>query len=186
MIPRWGAAVRVGKEPLDGYGLVSEDLDVEPSVVRLCVQSARCETEWRWGCWMAFMYWSEDFSVHVEEIDLQHQQLVAMLNDLHSAMIERRGSEVLEKILDGLADYTVYHFSTEEDFFDRYNYPDAAIHKQQHAAFVERVSSFRNRVASGDATISIEVLDFLAGWVKNHIRGSDRDFGPFLNSNGVF
>ncbi len=135
---------------------------------------------------MAFMYWSEDFSVNVEEIDRQHKELVAMLNELHSAMMERKGSEVLGKIIDGLADYTIYHFSTEEDFFDQFNYPDAAIHKQQHAAFVERVSSFRSRVASGDATISIEVLDFLAGWVYKHIRGSDREFGPFLNKNGVF
>ncbi len=135
---------------------------------------------------MVFMYWSDELSANVEEIDLQHQRLLAMLNDLHTAMMERRGNEVLGKIIDGLAEYTVYHFSTEEELFDRYKYPDAEIHKAQHAAFVERVSDFRNRFAREEAILSIEVLDFLAGWVKNHIRGSDREFGPFLNDRGVF
>lgn len=134
---------------------------------------------------MAYMSWSEELSANVEEIDLQHQQLLDMLNELHTAMMERRGNQALEEILDGLAAYTVYHFSTEEEYFDRYGYPDTAVHKAQHAEFVERVSDFRQRFASGDAALSIEVLDFLSGWVKNHIQVSDRAFGPFLNSFGV-
>lgn len=138
------------------------------------------------GHWMAYMHWSEDLSANIEDIDMQHQQLVAMLNELHTAMIERKGNEALGKIINGLAQYTVYHFSTEETYFDEYDYPGAEIHKAQHADFVERVSDFQNRFATGEAALSIEVLDFLAGWVKEHIRGSDKEFGPFLNRCGVF
>jgi len=39
---------------------------------------------------------------------------------------------------------------------------------------------------SEEVSVNVEELDFLAGWVNKHIRGSDREFGPFLNSNGVF
>ena len=35
---------------------------------------------------MAFMQWNTALSVKVAEIDEQHKQLIAMINDLHSAM----------------------------------------------------------------------------------------------------
>ena len=135
---------------------------------------------------MAFLYWSEELSANIVEVDMQHQKLVAVLNDLHSAMMECKGDEVLGKIINELAEYTVYHFATEEGLFDKFDYPGAAIHKAQHADFIERVSDFRDRFASGEAALSIVMLDFLAGWVREHIRISDRKFGPFLNNCGVY
>ncbi len=34
--------------------------------------------------------------------------------------------------------------------------------------------------------ITIEVLHFLREWLENHLLGSDKKYGPFLNSKGVY
>jgi len=65
---------------------------------------------------MALISWNDNLSVHVGEIDRQHQQLIKMINDLDDAMKQGKGKEVLGKIVKGLSDYTAYHFSTEERF----------------------------------------------------------------------
>ena len=35
---------------------------------------------------MALIEWSDDLSVKVKELDVQHQKLIAMINDLNDAM----------------------------------------------------------------------------------------------------
>ena len=67
---------------------------------------------------MALIKWNDSFSVGVVEIDLQHQKLVALINDLNEAMLQARGKTVLTRILNELVSYTVVHFGTEEKYFE--------------------------------------------------------------------
>ena len=50
--------------------------------------------------------WSDDFSVHIQEVDEQHKVLVSLLNQLHVAIIEHHGKATSREILDRLAEYT--------------------------------------------------------------------------------
>jgi hemerythrin len=43
--------------------------------------------------------WKPEYSVGVSELDQQHKGLVAMMNELHDAMMQGKGSEVLGGIL---------------------------------------------------------------------------------------
>ena len=72
---------------------------------------------------MAFMDWTDEFSVGIPEIDADHQQLLKLLNDLHEAVETKAGDEVLEKVLDALLLYVSYHFAHEEGLFLRTKYP---------------------------------------------------------------
>ena len=69
---------------------------------------------------MALMKWDESFSVGVKEIDAQHQKLVAMINELHAAMKEGKVHDVLGEIISGMAKYTIFHFETEEKYFEEF------------------------------------------------------------------
>ena len=51
---------------------------------------------------MALIEWNDEYSVKVKEIDQQHMKLVNLINELHLAMKEARGREVVGKILTGL------------------------------------------------------------------------------------
>jgi hemerythrin len=133
---------------------------------------------------MSLVEWSDDLSVQVVEIDEQHKKLVEMLNDLHEAMRAGRARDKLGEILDGLIQYAEYHFSTEEEYFDRLEYPDAEAHKREHRDFVKQVSEFKAGFDRGSVLLSVTVMNFLVDWAKYHIQGIDRSFGPSLNEHG--
>jgi len=134
---------------------------------------------------MPLIKWNDSFSVNIVEIDLQHQKLVSLINDLNQAMLQGMGKVALTNILNELVAYTVNHFGTEEKYFAQYKYPDSDSHKKEHLAFVEKVASFKKDFDSGKLGLSIEVMQFLSDWLQNHIKGTDKKYGPFFNTKGL-
>jgi hemerythrin len=134
---------------------------------------------------MAFIEWNNSFSVGVSEIDLQHQKLVGIINDLHDAMLQGKGKAVLEEIIRGLVDYAGAHFLTEETYFDQFRYPDAGSHKEEHSAFTQKVAEFKDGFDAGKLALSITVMDFLSSWLRNHIMVADKKYRPFFVERGL-
>ncbi len=134
---------------------------------------------------MPLIQWSDALSVRVTAIDEQHKNLVRMLNELHGAMTQKRGKEVIGIIIASLIEYAATHFKTEEDYFDRFRYPDTEPHKQEHAAFVSKVKQFKKEYDEGAIALSVEVLHFLSNWLQNHIKGTDKKYSDFLNDKGL-
>jgi hemerythrin len=134
---------------------------------------------------MALIQWDSSFTVNVAEIDTQHQKLVAMINDLNNAMKQGKGKDILGKIIDELFNYAGSHFATEEKYFDKFGYPAAASHKLEHNNFVKKVSEFKNGFDRGQLALTIEVMNFLKDWLRDHIKGVDKKYGPFFNEKGL-
>jgi hemerythrin len=134
---------------------------------------------------MALLQWDSSFSVNVVEIDKQHQKLVAMINNLNDAMKQGKGKDALAIIINELFTYAGNHFATEEKYFDKFKYPAATSHKFEHTNFVKKVSEFKNGFDSGKMSLTIEVMNFLKDWLKGHIQGTDKKYGPFFNANGL-
>ncbi len=134
---------------------------------------------------MAFIEWTEALSVKIAIIDRQHQKLVSMINELSDAMKQGKGKETLGRILNGLIAYTTTHFKTEEDYFQQYGYPETDSHKREHDAFVKKVSEFKAGFESGKLSVTIETMNFLRDWLKNHILGTDQKYSQFLNEKGL-
>jgi hemerythrin len=129
--------------------------------------------------------WTDAYSVGVSEFDDQHRKLFALINDLFSAMKAGKGRETLATVLSGLAEYTVYHFSTEEKYFAKYGYPDSVKHVVEHKAFVARVTEFREKYNTGAILVSVETLEFLKKWIDGHIKKVDKQYTSYLQSKGV-
>jgi len=134
---------------------------------------------------MTFMKWSDDLSVGVKEIDGQHQRLVSLINDLHDAMLAKRGKDVLGKVLADLAAYTQYHFSAEEQYMQKFGYAGLPAHRREHQAFVAKVSEFAQGFEEGRLGLSIQVMNFLSQWVATHIRGSDTRYTDCFHEHGL-
>lgn len=134
---------------------------------------------------MPLIQWNPSYSVKIGEIDTQHQKLITMINELNDAMLKGKAKEILSPLIDGLIAYTQVHFSKEEMLFDKYKYPDAPAHKEEHAAFVKKVSEFREGFKKGNMSLTISIMDFLSNWLTKHICGTDKKYSDFLNKNGV-
>jgi hemerythrin-like metal-binding protein len=131
------------------------------------------------------MRWDGSLQLGIGEIDGQHKKLVAMINDLHRAMKQRQTMAIMGSILEQLVSYTVYHFGSEEKLFQKHGYPEYDQHKKAHENLVGKVNELKAKIDRGDATISMELMDFLTDWLTTHIKGTDKKYVPFLQGKGV-
>jgi hemerythrin len=134
---------------------------------------------------MPLLEWSAKYSVRVRELDWQHQQLFAMLNELYDAMQAGNGRAVIGAILQRLLNYTDYHFKSEEALLREHGYEEDASHRAEHAALGYRAKALMLRFEGGEIGVAAETLRFLADWLKSHIVGSDMKYAGFLNGKGV-
>ena len=132
-----------------------------------------------------YIPWSPNLETGVSKFDQQHKALVGMVNELHNAMMERKGKEVLGKILDRLVSYTASHFKDEEKAFEKYNYAEKLQHKKEHDDLTAKALDIQGKFNKGEAVITIEVMNFLKDWLNKHIVGTDKKYGPTLKDKSL-
>ena len=83
--------------------------------------------------------WDESLSINIYEIDKQHEKLISLVSDLHSAFMQNKHSGHLNKdILQSMLDFTKEHFLYEERYMEKICYPDILFHKVFHSRFLQR------------------------------------------------
>lgn len=123
--------------------------------------------------------WDNRFNTDVDMVDTQHQKLVDLINQLGAISAHQRGSGELGTILNELANYTVYHFDTEEKLMQHYQIDAAhqAIHIKAHQHFTAQVTQAA-KILLGSTDISKQLLTpllkYLTNWLVQHILGLDK------------
>jgi hemerythrin len=131
---------------------------------------------------MSLIKWSDNLSVQVEQMDQQHQQLFALINDLNDAMSKGKGKEVIGKIMDSILNDARIHFTDEENLLKQFNYPDAVHQKRMHDDFIKKADDIKKQLDSGKIDLSIEIVNFLSDWLKDHIQTEDKKYALFLDA----
>lgn len=124
---------------------------------------------------MLLIKWDNElFSVGVEFIDNQHQQLINYINDLSKAIEAYKESEIIDTLFEQLYDYTKYHFREEEKYLYRLKDNDVKLHQLQHKHFIEELDRLKesNYIKSSASYL----LNFLADWLISHIQEEDKKF----------
>ena len=129
--------------------------------------------------------WKSEYAVNIGSIDAQHRNLFAMGRELYAAMSAGQGKSVLARILDRLVQYTTVHFAHEERLMQLHNYPGFAKHKAEHDALVKQVVAFQIEFNAGRAALAVPLLQFLKGWLENHIKGTDFAYIPCMKAQKV-
>lgn len=133
---------------------------------------------------MAYLHWTNELDTGIEVIDKQHRRIVDLINKLNTAH-ESGDPAVINHVLGELVDYTLSHFSFEEELQEKASYPFSKAHKRVHEIFTKRVSEFQRRAAAGE-NVAHELLIMLKIWLVNHIKGDDADYvEAVVNSLGV-
>lgn len=134
---------------------------------------------------MSLVKWSDDLSVGIQEIDEQHKVLVNLLNDMHDAIHQHRGTEACREILERLARYTEIHFAVEESLMRLFDYPDYEAHKAEHEQLIKELKDLQGRMAESGHSVTFQLLHFLKLWLTKHIMESDQEYTQFFLRAGV-
>lgn len=122
--------------------------------------------------------WTDDFGVGIAEIDEQHRGLIALINRVYAAVLEKADSAEVEDIVHALEHYTVRHFADEERYMIHARYPKFGLHKAVHDQFIERVAAEKDKLKAG-FPLDIDIVHFLRDWLVNHILRMDKEFGVY-------
>ena len=129
--------------------------------------------------------WNDSLKLGVTEIDKQHEKLIGLINDLYDACTLGKAQDIVDEIVSEAHDYIGYHFSTEQRLMEEHDYPVLDDHIDEHEDYILKSSDYL--VASQDNAkgLAQDVLDYLTGWWKTHINGTDRKLAQFLKDQGV-
>jgi len=134
--------------------------------------------------------WEQRFDTGVPDIDQQHHVLVSTLNEANQTLLHETRRDAVDRLLQDLLAYALYHFETEEALMQEHGYADhdattAQQHVEAHRRFAQRVVNWRNTLdATGDVDRDA-MLAFLNGWLQQHILGIDQQLATFLHARGV-
>ncbi len=129
--------------------------------------------------------WSDKYSVGIVEIDAQHRRLFELYNQLVEAMYRGESMNVLQKALDSLIEYVVIHFTTEEQYMQKYGYPEFEEHKRAHTYLRNKTLQIHREFSEGKPVLTAEVIDFLRNWLKEHVMNMDKKYSKHLKKMGA-
>lgn len=131
--------------------------------------------------------WDDSLRTGVELIDTQHKELFEKINNLLRTASEGKGGEELRKSFTFLSDYTVKHFSEEEEIQKKYKYPDHENHHKLHEAFKKTVWDLSVEWIKKGASAELvqEVQKKIGDWLVVHVKGQDIKLGAYLKSQNA-
>ena len=129
---------------------------------------------------MPTILWNEAYSMFDAELDGHHQQLIRYIQILDDRDLRAKADEeFVTMVVQGLVDYTGYHFGAEEARMRDLGSPGLGAHQREHADFVKDVSIFREQFGKGSPRLERVLLNYLKDWLLTHILASDKRFGTW-------
>ncbi|MFC1557354.1 bacteriohemerythrin [candidate division KSB1 bacterium] len=125
--------------------------------------------------------WSKEFETGIHWIDTQHKSIINRIDKMNKAIDNNRGEIEVDKMLVYLDEYTKSHFTMEEEYMKKYNYPEQNFHEEQHRDFVKSFEDIK-RSARNSRPILKDMQYELWQYFRYHITIIDGAFARFLKS----
>ncbi len=124
------------------------------------------------------LVWDPKYTVHVEELDTQHQQLFNITNSVLD--LYEKGSGELYPALKDLVEYVCTHIRSENAVMLDCDYPGYAIQDSQHTEFIDKMQSFLKSYRGSDQDLTFKILSYLQDWIYSHTITMDQKYGQHL------
>ena len=127
--------------------------------------------------------WTKGLNTDIRSIDLQHQELVSLINQLETLHLAGRNAQALDEMLPQLHTYVLFHFREEEDLMVMLvgNEKLDKLHLAQHREFMAHMRTLQQRRNPNNEADTARVLvHYLNNWLLEHIATTDRDLGQKL------
>lgn len=135
---------------------------------------------------------TDRFKTGIELVDDEHRTLFEIIKETNDLICAEHLHDKYDKIMELLAklkDYTEFHFHDEEMLMERIGYPELEAQMRAHAAFVERLVDIDlntlDKIDNDQQSYLLDLINFLVGWLTNHILGSDKKIGEYVKNNSI-
>lgn len=126
-----------------------------------------------------YFKWGPELETGSDEIDQQHHVLIDIINEIISICLESEQIDLsaVKSISEKLNNYTIFHFTNEEQMMEFYNVDTR--HREAHIAahieFTNEIFKFFSDINSINSISKIgEFFEYLIQWLSLHIMNVDK------------
>jgi len=123
---------------------------------------------------MALIEWKDSYALGVPSVDLEHRQLIDLINELHEKLCrEREAPSTVVEFLGELVTRVGAHFALEERLMRTSDYPDYPAHKADHERLLDEI---RDLMDDYEDRLHPDLAAFAASldtWFTAHFRSHD-------------
>lgn len=131
---------------------------------------------------MRVFKWNSGHAVYLAEIDAEHRAIFHAAGELQKTI---EGNAPTERILEGLRALIAAaedHFAHEERLMADSHYLSLSWHKHQHDTARNRLKQFAADLEVEERDAAYLMLEFLSGWMRDHLGVADRMMGAHLRN----
>lgn len=123
---------------------------------------------------MALIAWRKEFETGIAEVDHEHQELVALINELHAQLGADAAKETVSRFLGEVFARISAHFALEETVMRKRHYDEYQAHKAEHEALLDEIRDIMDDYEAGAYTDAGHALaTTVRDWFVNHFRTKD-------------
>ena len=122
---------------------------------------------------MSELAWKSEYSIGHFQTDHEHKELISLANKVIGFSNTGENIDKIRGALKALRDYTLIHFSNEENYMERIGYREIEHHKACHAELIERMNDTITQNNSLDDLVH-GLKRLMVVWVIEHIIHEDQ------------
>lgn len=120
--------------------------------------------------------WNDRLSIGDDYIDSQHKKLIELIG----AIPENSAAHDPDLLTEAMQ-YAASHFSSEEKYMAKIQYPGLAVQKGEHKKLMIILQEYRKEYEKGKTNL-YSFRQFMFRWVRDHIMDEDRKIGLFVKA----
>jgi hemerythrin-like metal-binding protein len=129
--------------------------------------------------------WTDDIAFGIDEMDDQHKQLIALINQLQDSVSQGKNKKEIKENLRSFIDFASYHFGNEEQYFDQFGFSDSENHCAEHKKFLKELKQLQINYSGSKENFPIETLASLKNRLLTHFEESDIKYKDLFKLKGL-
>ncbi len=124
---------------------------------------------------MTLLQWRDEYSVGIEAVDYEHQQLIDLINRLHERLDAADAKMTVPAFFGDLLKGISAHFALEERFMREHDYGDLDRHKDDHERLLDELREIMDAFEHSEEIDVVELSGRLDTWFSRHFRTHDAE-----------
>ena len=122
---------------------------------------------------MSLITWRDEYSVGVAAVDVEHRELVALINQAHAQMRQAGTPESVSDFLGEIYARIAAHFALEEKVMREKKYDQLAEHKTDHERLLDDIRDIMDAYEDGQLYDEPRCAKVLGEWFIGHFSSHD-------------
>ncbi len=122
---------------------------------------------------MTLIHWRDEFSLGVEAVDVEHREMIELINTLDTLMQQGASQDAVVDTLGEIYARIAAHFALEEKIMRAANYEQLPAHKMDHERLLDRLLDVIDSVDEEGRYERDALSDYLNSWFSVHFRVHD-------------